>query len=119
MRIQLRRCQSLINSTIKLLIYIFVIAISTIFTLFIAAQTNMFDDKIEVGNGLYKVKSNNRWGLIDKNDNLILSIEYNEPLFMDGIAVVTKYGSEQLNGIIDSIGNFKATPPYYINICDL
>ena len=100
----------------KSLRYIFVIAISTIFTLFITAQTNMFDDKIEVGNGLYKVKSNNRWGLIDKNDNLILSIEYNEPLFMDGIAIVTKYGSEQINGIIDSIGNFKATPPYYINI---
>ncbi len=80
------------------------------------AQGNMFDEKVDVGNGLYKVKTNDRWGLVDKNDNLKLSIEYNEPLFMNGKAVITKYGSNQLEGIIDSIGNFIPTPPYYVNV---
>lgn len=79
------------------------------------AQGSMFDEKVDVGNGLYKVKTNNRWGLVDKNDNLKLSIEYNEPLFMNGKAVITKFGTKQLEGIVDSIGNFVSTPPYYVN----
>lgn len=74
-----------------------------------------FDEKIDVGNGLFKVKTNNRWGLIDKDGNLKISIEYNEPLFINGYAVLTKIGSDQLEGIVDSIGNLKSTLPYYID----
>ncbi len=80
------------------------------------AQGSMFDEKVDVGNGLYKVKTSNRWGLVDKNDSLKLSVEYNEPWFMNGKAVITKYGTKQLEGIVDSIGNFTSTPPYYVNV---
>lgn len=79
------------------------------------AQGGMFDEKVEVGNGLYKVKTSNRWGLVDNNDNLKLSIEYNEPLFMNGKAVITRYGTRQLEGIVDSTGSFIQTPPYNVN----
>lgn len=91
------------------------VVISFIFCLSLSAQTSKFDEKIDLGNGLFKIKDNNRWGLIDKNDNLILSIEYNEPLFMNGKAVLSKYGSQQIVGIVDSIGNFRETLPYYVN----
>lgn len=79
------------------------------------AQGSTFDEKVDVGKGLYKVKTNNRWGLVDKDDNLKLSVEYNEPLFMNGKAVITKFGTRQLEGIVDSIGNFIPAPPYYVN----
>lgn len=87
-----------------------------VYCLSVSAQTNVFDEKIDLGNGLFKVKNNNRWGLIDKNENLKLSIEYNEPLFVNGKAVLSKYGSQQIVGIIDSDGNLKETPPYYVNV---
>lgn len=82
----------------------------------IFAQGSIFDEKVDVGNGLYKVKTNNRWGLVDKDDDLKLSIEYNEPLFMNGKAVITKYGTRQLAGIADSVGNFIPLPSYCVNV---
>ncbi|MCM1081516.1 MAG: WG repeat-containing protein [Muribaculum sp.] len=91
------------------------VVISFIFCLSSFAQTSRFDEKVDLGNGLFKVKANNRWGLIDKNGNLILSIEYNEPLFMNGKAVLSKYGSQQIDGIVDSTGNFRETLHYYVN----
>lgn len=95
---------------------ILVIVLSAIFGLSLQAQTNMFDEKVYIGNGLYKVKSNNRWGIVDKDDNQKAYVQYNEPLFMNGVAVLSKYGSQQLHGIIDSEGNFKEMPPYYVNL---
>lgn len=95
---------------------ILVIVLSSIFCLSLSAQTNRFDEKVDLGNGLFKVRTNNRWGLVDKDDNLILSIEYNEPLFMNGKAVLSKYGSQQIAGIVDSVGNFRETAPYYVNV---
>lgn len=86
-------------------------------------QNGNYEERIGVGNGLYKVKSHNRWGIVDSNDNLKLSVEYNEPLFMNGKAVITQFGSKQLAGVIDSTGSFTQLPPYYINaaypfVCD-
>lgn len=95
---------------------VFFVLIFFIFCLSLSVQASKFDEKIDLGNGLFKVKANNRWGLIDKNDNLILSVEYNEPLFMNGKAVLSKYGSQQIAGIVDSVGNFKETPQYYVNV---
>lgn len=97
----------------KKLLFVF---LSSIFCLSLSAQTSRFDEKVDLGNELFKVKTNNRWGLVDKDDNLKLSIEYNEPLFMNGKAVLSKYGSQQIAGIVDSIGNFMELPPYYINV---
>lgn len=92
------------------------IIMSFIFCLSLSAQTNRFDEKVDLGNGLFKVRANNRWGLVDKDDNLKLSIEYNEPLFMNGKAVLSKYGSQQIAGIVDSVGTFREIPPYYVNV---
>lgn len=94
---------------------LFTFLLSFIYCLSAPAQTSMFDKKVEMGNGLFLVMSNNRWGIVDKNDIPKLSLEYNEPLFMNGRAVVSKYGSQQIVGIVDSIGNLKKTPPYYVN----
>lgn len=90
--------------------------LTSIFCLSLSAQTGVFDEKVYLGNGRYKVKTNNKWGIVDEDDNLKLSIEYNEPIFMDGKAVVSKFGSQQISGIIDTEGNFMKTPPYYINM---
>lgn len=87
------------------------------------AQSGNFDQKVAVGNGLYKVKSHDRWGIVDSNNNLKLSLEYNEPLFMNGRAIITAFGSKKLVGIVDSIGQFTQYPGYNVNtaypfVCD-
>lgn len=91
-----------------------IVALATCF-LSHAFQGN-FDEKTDAGHGLYKVKTHDRWGIVDSKDNLKLSIEYNEPLFMNGYAVITNYGTKQLAGVIDSVGNFRALPGYYVNM---
>lgn len=88
-----------------------------------SAQSGKYDEKVNVGNGLYKVKTHDRWGIVDDNDKLMLSVEYNEPLFMNGKAVITIFGTRQLAGVIDSVGNFTQYPPYFIDasypfVCD-
>ena len=88
-----------------------------------SAQRGNYDSREALGNGLYKVMSHERWGIVDDDDNLILSIEYNEPLFLNGRAVITNYGTRQLAGVVDSQGKFKPLPPYYVNpaypfVCD-
>lgn len=95
---------------------VLLVVVSIFCCLSLSAQTSKFDEQVDLGNGLFKVKANDRWGLVDKNGNLILSIEYNEPLFMNGKAVLSKYGSQQIAGIVDSIGNFRETLPYYVNL---
>lgn len=104
---------------IKILTIIFT-AISSIFA---SAQNGNYDERINVGNGLYKVKTHDRWGIVDEQNNLKLSAEYNEPLFMNGKAVITIFGTKQLAGVIDSVGNFTQYPPLFINdsypfVCD-
>lgn len=82
----------------------------------VSAQGDNFEKKEKVGEGLYKVMSHNRWGIVDDNNNLKLSLEYNEPVFMNGKAVITNFGTAQLAGIIDSAGNFKKMPPYFVDL---
>lgn len=105
----------------KIRILILVLVIFSFMEAF--AQSGNFDERIAVGNGLYKVKSHDRWGIVDSNDNLKLSLEYNEPLFMNGRAVITAFGSKKLVGIVDSIGQFTQYPDYNVNtgypfVCD-
>lgn len=80
-----------------------------------SAQTADYDKRINLGNGLYKVESHGRWGIVDTRDNLLLSVEYNEPVFVNGKAVITLYGTDQLAGIVSAAGIFKQLPPYYIS----
>lgn len=99
------------NSWMRFLITLVVALIG----LEIQAQSSRYDEQIAIGNGLYKVKSHERWGIVDSNDNLKLSLEYQEPLFMNGKAVIVDYSTKQLAGVIDSLGNFTQLPQYYIN----
>lgn len=96
-------------------IRILTIIFTVITSICASAQNGNFDERINVGNGLYKVKTHDRWGIVDEQDNLMLSAEYNEPLFMNGKAVITLFGTNQLAGVIDSIGNFTQYPPLFIN----
>ena len=54
------------------------------------AQGFGYDDKTDIGNGLYKVKSGEYYGIIDKNDNVVVSIEFQDILFKNGKALLTK-----------------------------
>lgn len=71
----------------------------------IYAQGFGYDSKIDIGNGLYKVKSGDFYGVIDANDNVVVSIEYQDIIFKDGRALLTK--DNVLYGLIDSLGCVK------------
>lgn len=89
-----------------------------LFILLIALSLNLcnaqgfgYDIKTEIGKGLYKVKSGDHYGIIDGNDNVIVSIEYQDILFKDGKALLTK--NDVLYGIVDSLGMTKTFEPHY------
>ena len=69
------------------------------------AQGFGYDDKTDIGNGLYKVKSGDFYGVIDANDNVVVSIEFQDIVFKNGNALLTK--DDVLLGLIDSLGNVK------------
>ena len=69
------------------------------------SQVLGYSDKEDLGNGLVKVKSENSYGIMDKNDNVIVSVEYQDIVFREGRALLIKDG--YLRGIVDSIGNIK------------
>lgn len=71
----------------------------------IYAQGFAYSSKVDLGNGLYKVKSGDYYGVIDKDDNVIVSIEYQDILFRNGKALLTK--NDILYGIVDSVGSVK------------
>lgn len=93
---------------------IIILSFSLFYTFSAIAQTIGFDEKVDVGNGLYKVRSNERWGLIDKDDQLKLSVEYNEPQFLNGYAVITQFGTDQLVGVADSTGYLTTWEPNFM-----
>ncbi len=69
------------------------------------AQGFAYRDKTDLGNGLYKVKSGDCYGIIDKNDNVIVSIEFQNILFHEGKALLTK--NDFIYGIVDTLGTIK------------
>lgn len=89
-----------------------------LFTLFITLSYNLciaqgfgYDSKTDIGNGLYKVKSGEHFGIIDENDNVVVSIEFQDILFKDGKALLTK--DEVLYGVVDSLGMTKTFETQY------
>lgn len=84
----------------------FILLLSTIISLSVTyAQGFGYDSKTDIGNGLYKVKSGDFYGVIDANDNVVVSIEYQDIVFKDGRALLTK--DNVLYGLIDSLGSVK------------
>lgn len=75
------------------------------------AQGFEYDSKTDIGNGLYTVKSGEYFGIIDVNDNVVVSIEFQEILFKNGKALLTK--DDVLYGIVDSLGISKTFKPQY------
>ena len=83
-----------------------ILLLSTIISLSVAyAQGFGYDSKTDIGNGLYKVKSGDFYGVIDANDNVVVSIEYQDIVFKNGRALLTK--DNVLYGLIDSLGSVK------------
>lgn len=99
-----------------LLLTLFVVLLSTVY-----AQGFGYDDKIDIGNGLYKVRSGDYYGII-KDDNVIVSMEYQDIRFKDGKALLTK--DDVLYGLVDSLGNVRKYSgsykihPYYRYVYD-
>lgn len=75
------------------------------------AQGFGYDNKTDIGNGLYKVKSGESYGIIDKNDNVVVSIEFQDILFKQGKALLTK--NDILYGVVDSLGVVKVFDTQY------
>lgn len=98
-----------------------------VLTLFVFLLSNVYaqgfgyDDKIDIGNGLYKVRSGDYYGII-KDENVIVSLEYQDIRFKDGKALLTKDGI--LYGLVDSLGNVRKYSgsykihPYYRYVYD-
>lgn len=80
------------------------------------AQGLKYDEEVEFGNGLIKVKSNGRYGLLDENRKLKLPVEFRDLEFREGYAIVAYYGSLRLYGMVDSLGNIKEVKQkYFVN----
>lgn len=77
----------------------------------IFAQGFGYDSKIAVGNNLYKVKSGQCYGIIDDKDNVVVSVEYQDIMFRQGKALLTK--NNVLYGVVDSLGKVKSFEPKY------
>lgn len=75
------------------------------------AQGFGYDSKTEIGNGLYKVKSGQCYGIIDDEDNVVVSVEYQDILYRQGKALLTK--DNILYGVVDSLGKVKSFEPKY------
>lgn len=86
------------------------------------AQGFGYDSKIDLGNGLYKVKSGGYYGVVDNNDDVVVSIEYQDIIFREGKALLTR--EDVLLGLIDTLGMVKKFSgiykihPYYRYVYD-
>lgn len=72
------------------------------------AQGFSYDEKVDLGNSLFKVKSGNYYGIIDANDRVVVSIEFQNILFRDGFALLTK--NDIIEGVVDTHGKIIYLP---------
>lgn len=83
----------------------------------IFAQGLRFDEEVKLSCGLTKVKSNNRYGLLDAEGKLKLSVEFQDIVFREGRALIINFGSNHLYGHIDSLGVIKHfKEDYFLNM---
>ena len=75
------------------------------------AQGFGYDSKTKISTGLYKVKSKGFYGIIDEEERVIVSIEYQDIVFRDGKALLTKH--DMLLGLVDSVGTVKTYSGIY------
>lgn len=102
--------------------YISVLFFLVIYSWILGGQNYGDLQKEEFGKDLYKVKSGNYYGIFDRNDNVIVSVEYeNILLSSDGLAVLRKnngcvYGSVNENGevsLFEKVYKYHPNYPFY------
>ena len=64
-----------------------------------------YDSRTDLGHGLYKVKSGDFYGIIDDDDNVIVSVEFSDILFREGKALLIK--DDAIEGVVDSLGKMR------------
>lgn len=76
--------------------------------------------KTPISKEIYKVKSGNYYGICDEKDNIIVSVEYDDIIFVGEVAILTKgkrvYGYVHKNGfVLYYDGEYMYNPkfPYY------
>ena len=94
-----------------------IIAAAFLFLLPAYGQGFGYDSKTDLGNGLHKVKSGDFYGVIDDNDNVVVSVEFQDILFREGKALLIK--DDVIEGVVDSLGKitlfdikYKAHPKF-------
>ncbi len=85
--------------------FLLVTAAIVLFLPSVHGQGFEYDSKTDLGHGLHKVKSGDFYGIIDDNDNVIVSVEFQDILFREGKALLIK--GDVIEGIVDSLGNSK------------
>lgn len=88
---------------------LFVLSLISIITA--NAQGFGYDSRTAIGNNLYKVKSGQYYGIVDNKDNVVVSVEYQDILYRQGKALLTK--DNTLYGVVDSLGKVKSFEPKY------
>ena len=94
---------------IRLRLLLFVLSLISIIKA--NAQGFGYDSRTAIGNNLYKVKSGQYYGIIDDKDNVVVSVEYQDILYRQGKALLTK--DNILYGVVDSLGKVKPFEPKY------
>ena len=94
---------------IRLRLLLFVLSLISIIKA--NAQGFGYDSRTAIGNNLYKVKSGQYYGIIDDKDNVVVSVEYQDILYRQGKALLTK--DNTLYGVVDSLGKIKSFEPKY------
>lgn len=67
-----------------------------------SAQGFDYEEKIEISEGIYKVKSGGYYGMVNEEGQVLVSIEYQNLLFREGRALLTK--DNRLYGVVDTKG---------------
>lgn len=72
----------------------------------LSAKYDVYDFREPIGNGLYKVRSGQSYyGIVDANNNVVVSVEYDDIKFSEGKALLSK--RNRLYGYVDSLGRVK------------
>lgn len=78
-----------------------------------SAQSFGYTEKTPLGNGFFKVKSGNAYGLIDDADKVIVSVEYHDIRFKEGRALLIQGDNNRLYGYVDTLGYIRSFDKEY------
>lgn len=85
------------------------------------AQVDGYDERVNLGNNLFKVKSGDFYGIVDINDRVVVSIEFKDIIFNENKALLithngTLYGIVDNNGTVTTLneGKSKSSKDVYI-----